>query len=50
MLKLALAAKSSGASYLNKSWTIIVMAVALGYSALTLTIGNPFEKRGLTKK
>jgi Kef-type K+ transport system membrane component KefB len=50
MLKLSTAAKSSGSSYLNKTWTIIILAVALVYAALTLVLGNPLEKRGVNKK
>lgn len=50
MLRLSQAAKSAGSSYLNKTWTILIMAVALAYSAVSLFLGNPFESRGLTKK
>ena len=50
MLKLSAAAKSAGSSYLNKTWTILILGVALAYSFLTLFIGNPLESRGFSKK
>lgn len=50
MVKLSAAAKGAGSSYLNKTWTVIILAVALVYAALTLLIGNPLESRGYSKK
>jgi len=50
MVKLSAAAKGAGSSYLNKTWTVLIMAVALVYALLTLVIGNPLESRGYSKK
>lgn len=50
MLRLSQAAKSAGSSYLNKTWTILILSVALAYSAVSLFLGNPLENRGLSKK
>jgi hypothetical protein len=50
MLKLSGAAKNAGSSYLNKTWTIIVMVVALAYASFTFLITGANETVGLTKK
>lgn len=50
MLKLSAAAKNAGSSQMSKTWTVLIMAVALVYCAITLVIGNPLEKNGYTKK
>jgi Kef-type K+ transport system membrane component KefB len=50
MLKLSTAAKSADSSFLNKTWSILILCVAFAYAVLTIFVGNPLESRGFSKK
>lgn len=51
MLKLSHAAKGAGNSYLNKTYTMIILAIALAYSVFSLGFGTHRQEfLGLAKK